>query len=292
LSRRIELRVGILVVVAIFMTTFWLLFLKEFKFKTATFPVGVSFQDVSGITEGAEVRILGVTKGKVDKVELRRNDVILILAIEEGTFISDDAGFYLQSDLVNPATIRIEQGSSGKALIAGDAVTGRESGGIAILMKQSTELISSLQRIAEHFDRLMADGRIDLLLGEFESSSRELRLMVDESRGKTSSILDRVDSLAVSLHAIASENREPMAAAIANVSSFAVHADSLTSQLAALTESLATISNQLESGEGSLGKAIADDQLYLSVTSTVASLDSLIAAIKENPKDFVSFSIF
>ncbi len=292
MGRKTEFRVGVLVVFAIALTTFWLLFLKEFKIRTATFPVHVSFGNVAGIKQGAEVDILGVTKGKVAGVDLQKQRVVLTLAIEEGTFISSDAKFFLQSDLVNPATIGIEQGSSETAIAEDANVMGSESGGIGQLMDQSSQLIASLQNIAAQLDAVTAGGRIENLLGEFESNSKELNLLVTESRGKATSILDRVDKLAATLEAIAAENRKPMADAIENVNRFAVNADSLTRQLGVLTEGLKTVSDRLEAGEGSLGKALTDDVLYNNVTNTVARLDSLLDAIKQNPKDFVSFSIF
>ena len=292
MNRKIELRVGVLVVFSILVTTFWLLFLKEFKFKTATYPVHVSFSDVGGIKPGAEVRILGVVKGKVEEVDLQRNDVVLTLAIEEDAFISRDAGFFLQSDMINPATIRVVQGAESIAITADAHVKGMESGGVGGLMSESSALIRSLNLLAERLDAVTANGRVEELVGEFESSSRELNLLLSESRGKAGEILARVDRLSTSLEEIAAENREPAKQVLVSLNRFALNADSLSTRLAGLIESMAAISGRIEAGEGSIGKAMADERLYENVVSTVARLDSLLDAVKRNPKDFVTFSIF
>jgi len=72
----------------------------------------------------------------------------------------------------------------------------------------------------------------------------------------------------------------------------AQRADSLATDLSRLTQSLNRISERLEAGEGTLGKALASPALHDSLLHTVGRLDALIAEIKANPKKFVSFSLF
>jgi hypothetical protein len=111
-----------LVILAIVATTTWLLFLKEFKFSVATFPLTVEFQQVAGIKAGAPVEILGVNRGKVRSVELMQDRVRVAIEIEQGTFIGEDARVLLVTDLFDPTSLRIVPGRD-------DGVARRQLGG-------------------------------------------------------------------------------------------------------------------------------------------------------------------
>jgi phospholipid/cholesterol/gamma-HCH transport system substrate-binding protein len=50
--------------------------------------------------------------------------------------------------------------------------------------------------------------------------------------------------------------------------------------------------SNLESGEGTLGKALKDDSLYNQLVSATVNLDSLITDFKKHPKKYVKLSIF
>jgi len=292
LNRNTELQVGILVLVAIVTTATWLLVLKEFKFKTATYPVHVSFHEVAGIKAGAGVSIHGVNKGKVGEVELQRDRVRLTLEIEEGTFISRDARFILQFDMINPASIRVEQGTSPEAIAAEAEIEGRQMVGLGAVLEGSTSLLGALHLLAARVDSLTASGRLDRLVEEFESGARGLRKWTDEGRGETKRVLKRIDSLASTLEETVAENRAPLGEAIEGVGRFSVRADSLAGELQLLAGSLRVSSARLEAGEGSLGRAIADEELYENLTRSIARVDSLVEEIRSNPKKYFSFSIF
>ena len=50
--------------------------------------------------------------------------------------------------------------------------------------------------------------------------------------------------------------------------------------------------NNLNEGQGSMGKLLNDDSLYYYLTQTAADLDSLFIDLRENPDRYVQFSVF
>ena len=49
---------------------------------------------------------------------------------------------------------------------------------------------------------------------------------------------------------------------------------------------------QIQNGNGTLGKLISDSLLYSDFRHSVASLDSLLADFKANPKKYINLRIF
>ena len=75
--------------------------------------------------------------------------------------------------------------------------------------------------------------------------------------------------------------------------------DSLQSSLAGairrsdtLLASASQLLQQMQAGEGSMGKLLQDDQLYHDFQTTVRALDSILAEVKQNPRRYFNFSIF
>jgi phospholipid/cholesterol/gamma-HCH transport system substrate-binding protein len=48
----------------------------------------------------------------------------------------------------------------------------------------------------------------------------------------------------------------------------------------------------LSTGEGTAGKLMTDDSLYVNLNSSLHSLDLLLQDMKDNPKKYVHFSLF
>jgi len=55
---------------------------------------------------------------------------------------------------------------------------------------------------------------------------------------------------------------------------------------------LKEISNKLKNGDGSLGKLMNDDQMYINLENATKELEELLSDIKLNPKRYVHFSIW
>lgn len=292
MRRNVELRVGALVIAAIVAGTIWLLFLKEFKFRTATFPVHVDFREVAGITVGAPVHILGVVRGKVDRIELRRDHVRLTLGIEEATFISQDARFVLQPDLINPTSVRIEQGTSAVAITPGTTLPGHQAAEMGQLLEEGTRLVVSLRSLSERMDSLAADARLDAMLTDMSAGAAEMRAWTSEGREETARVLARIEGLGTELEGLVAETRGPFGEALDGMNRFSTGADSLVQSLEVAARSLAAVGRRLEAGEGSLGRMLESDEFYVQINQTVAELDSLITDIRQNPKKFVHFSLF
>jgi phospholipid/cholesterol/gamma-HCH transport system substrate-binding protein len=290
--RNIELQVGSLVLVAIVAASFGLLFLKEFKFRTATWPVEVSFPEASGLSVGAPVLIRGVERGKVQSIRLERETVQVTLGIEEGTEISEDALFVIQPDMMGPTYVTVEQGSSGVVIEPGAQLTGVAHVELASLLENSAGLLVRMDRLTRRFDDLMSDGRLDTLAADISGGARELRLLAEVSRKTLPRSLEHLDLLTLELTTFIKETGPKLGSGLDRLNALSLQLETLSADLHDASGGLKYMSDQLESGQGTLGRLVAEDDLYVRLESTVIEVDSLIADIKANPRRYFNFELF
>jgi phospholipid/cholesterol/gamma-HCH transport system substrate-binding protein len=57
-------------------------------------------------------------------------------------------------------------------------------------------------------------------------------------------------------------------------------------------DEMSSILAKIDSGDGTLGKLMNDDSLYLELNRSASALDSLLLDVRKNPKRYVRFSLF
>jgi phospholipid/cholesterol/gamma-HCH transport system substrate-binding protein len=142
------------------------------------------------------------------------------------------------------------------------------------------------QDLTEVFDNLKNT------ISNLERTSSELNGILANNKGKLGSIFDNVNSISANLRA----NNEELTNAIQNASL-------ITDSLAQLNlsgtlrkvdqalQGVTKITQQINTGEGSLGKLIQSDSLHNEVVQASRSLDLLLNDMRVNPKRYLSFSI-
>lgn len=104
------------------------------------------------------------------------------------------------------------------------------------------------------------------------------------------SALDSVSAAAGSLRGIVDGNEGKVRDILADLSE--VSSQLGDAALGDMAASLSEILSSLAAGEGSMGKLLNDDSLYIKINSLVGDADSLITAIKSDPKKYVRISVF
>jgi len=66
----------------------------------------------------------------------------------------------------------------------------------------------------------------------------------------------------------------------------------LSSRLDTLSFTVHSLLTRLQSGQGTLGRALNEDSLYQNLLFATINLDSLLTDFKRNPKKYIHFSVF
>lgn len=160
------------------------------------------------------------------------------------------------------------------------------------VMEQIGDLAGSLDSVVSKLDRLLDSDSPANLLEDLSDISSSL-----------SASLNPGGALYESFHNLASftemlESQEDEIASMAgHLNSVSESLDSagiedIAKELKAASGAFTQLLEQVNSGEGNLGKLIYTDTLYMHLENLVADLDSLVVDLRENPQDYVRFSLF
>ena len=116
-----ETKLGIFTVLGLVLFGFSLYFLGGLSV-TKTYDVNIKFNDVSGLPVKAPVKLAGVEVGKVKKIKIEGEDVIVVTEIHDGVSIRQGAQFsVVMTGIIGSKYLKIVQGLPGAPLIAPNA---------------------------------------------------------------------------------------------------------------------------------------------------------------------------
>ncbi len=209
-ARSIEVKVGILILIALVILTGFLVLMGGLSFQP-TYKLSVDFDNPGGIQPGAPVKIAGVEVGKVKEVEFRgayqaapgakREPLIRVnISVEKRyqSAIHDNALFYVTSQgLLGEQYLAIDPGSPDRPVIADNAVVrGLDPPRLDLFLAEGNELLHTLTGF-------LRDNREDIK-ETLVSARRTLKGTGDFFEKNK----DRMDRIAANLEELSTETNE------------------------------------------------------------------------------------
>ncbi|MBD3286235.1 MCE family protein [candidate division WOR-3 bacterium] len=254
-ERRREIAAGIFLFFGLLILLFGISWLKDYWSLRKTYEVKVTFKDITSLRMSDPVDIAGVIKGKVTDVEIRDKDILVTLNIEEDMEIPVDSRISMRtrSIFTGERFIKVDLGES-------DSMARNYPGHVFEGMYIDDFSLEHLQRTLI---------RIEALLSQLEIEG--IQKVIEEGLG------DIFTEAKEGIEPIA-ERGEKMGEAI--------------DDLASASESLEELLARLEQGEGSLGKLLEDDTVYVNIKEASEELKLLIEDIRENPDRYINLKVF
>ena len=301
-----ELKVGFLALLAFLILYFGFNFLKGNDIFSSARIYYVEYENVDGLMVSNQVMINGIEVGKVKKVEIqpeKSNKILVTLRLSQDMVIPDKTVAVLSDGaLLGGKIIRLRL--EGKGNLAEDSfLKGETEVGLTTLLKER-----AIPVIA-NADSLLVSFR--LISTKFDNTGTYLNTLL-----KTSN--ETVSNLNGSVNGIVADNRANIAQISSNMkilsadlmetekqlrpllTKFNTVADSLQAlrigktlkEVDATVVSLKKIVQGLERGEGTAGKLIKNDSLYVGLNKTLVDLDKLLLDFRLQPKRYIGISVF
>ena len=308
---RNEYQIGIAVLVTFIVLILGINFLKGKTFFSGQKTYYAIYDDVTGMHESSYIYVNGMKAGHVVKISpmTRKNDKFLVeLSVDKNIDIPKDSRLTLFSaGLMSGQALRIDLGKSMAFLQAKDTIQGGIEKGLTDEIAPMGETLSSiLKRIDTLTNTLnrtideQAKQNIQLTLTNINQISQRLNnvaMNVDNLVSKDKDKLDRIVSNVESITRNLVDNNQAISNIISrfdNISSD-IEKQNIGSTLAKVKTSLESINsmlNKIEKGEGNIGMLLSDEGLYRNITSAAKDLDELILDLKKNPKKYIHVSVF
>jgi phospholipid/cholesterol/gamma-HCH transport system substrate-binding protein len=301
-----ELKVGFLALLAFLILYFGFNFLKGNDVFSSARIYYVEYDNVDGLMVSNQVMVNGIEVGKVKKVEIqpnKANKILVTLRFSQDIVIPDKTVAVLSDGaLLGGKIIRLRL--EGKGNLPEDSfLKGETEVGVTSLLKEraipvianADSLLVSFRQISDKFDHT-GTYLNTLLKTSNEAVSNingSVNGIVTDNRANVAQISANMKILSVDLMETEKQLR-PL------LTKFNTVADSLNAlkigktlkEVDATVVSLKKIVQGLERGEGTAGKLIKNDSLYLGLNKTLLDLDKLLLDFRLQPKRYIGISVF
>lgn len=260
MEKKFRIKVAIFTIIAIFLVIATYIWFTEFRLGLKRYYYEVIVDDASWLERGDIVTLLGVNKGRVEKIDIEKDKVIIKFFLD-GIRLREGAKIFVENQgFLGRKRLMIKQGK-GEELPSGTRIYGSRVPDLGDLVREGGELLDTIKKILNKVDKIASNvekgiqevkNNIVFLSSDLEKTSRSLRETIKKG--------EEVEEVIKNLNEI--------------------------------TYNLKKISDYLENEEGSLGKIIKDKSIYNKIDSTLSSLNSLLKDINKNPKKYFKFSIF
>lgn len=243
-----ETKVGIFVLVGSILFGTAIFLLGDYSFQRF-YPVYAEFADVAGLPDKATVKLSGVEVGKIKKIYLKDDKVIVQLAVREGVKIYRDSKFLVGStSMIGSKFLEVDQGTPASGVLEAGATVRGET--VQPLDRAVAAAVASLES-------LIKDVRGDGTLGE------NLNDILKNLKDVTANVNDLV------------ANGQPHAEKAME------RLDSITAKLDAMLTKTDMIVDKINKGEGVAGALVSDQKMKDNVTATLSNLRDASASAKD-----------
>jgi phospholipid/cholesterol/gamma-HCH transport system substrate-binding protein len=304
-----EAKIGILVAVSLLILFAGFYFLKGANLFSGEHEYYAYYDDVQGLQPAAAVQVKGLAVGRVSGIELNGNEKVKVtIAVKKDIKVYKGSILKLiSSDLLGSKVISIELGAGPDEVADESTLPATKEGGLIDgLSSELTPLIQDVRHVVATLDTVLAGvngmlspetrarlessvASLDVTMKNFSQVSQKLNGESDEMAG----IIRNANSITNNL----AQNNQKISNIINNT-------DAITNQLsqAPVQQTIRDLSvtmNQLQgiidkinNNQGSLGMLVNDKQLYENLSSSLKTLNSLMADVNAHPSRYINVTIF
>lgn len=301
-----ELKVGFLALIAFLILYFGFNFLKGNDVFSSARIYYVEYENVDGLMVSNQVMVNGIEVGKVKKVEIqpsKGNKILVTLRFSQDIVIPDKTVAVLSDGaLLGGKIIRLRL--EGKGNLPEDSfLKGETEVGVTALLKEraipvianADSLLVSFRQISNKFDH--TGTYLNTLLKTSNETVSNINGSVD---GIVTDNRANIAQISANMKTLSSDLMETEKQLRPLLTKFNTVADSLNAlkigktlkEVDATVLSLKKIVQGIERGEGSAGKLIKNDSLYLGLNKTLVDLDKLLLDFRLQPKRYIGISVF
>ena len=299
-----EFKVGTLAVTSIVILYFGFNFLKGIDLFKKTNDYYALYENIDGLTVSNPVIINGLSVGRVSNIKILQNKdnlVVVEVSIESGLLLKiGTVARLVNTDFLGSKAIELILSDSGTISYAdGDTLKSEVDAGITEFLKQSAGPVAAnigttISRINAILESFQGNGdKINATLANIEKMTENMNRNLPFMETKYYDLMDGLKENSKELNEVLIALKPVLnnAAQITDSLKTLELAQTLDKTQLMLDNLNATLAN-LNEGNGTMGKLMHDDSLYIYLSHTARDLDKLFVDLEANPGRYVQFSMF
>lgn len=296
-----EVKTAILVIGAILVFIWGYSFLKGKDLFNSYKTYYVVYDNVEGLSPSAPVTLNGLVIGKVTAIAPEKKGHLLVtMQIENNDFsISKTSNAVLYDpSLVGGKQIAIHPDFENETPAEdGDYFTsGVEPGMLSVMSDKLVPLQNKVEATVVSADSLLRNVN-EILDSDSKASLRDAIKNLSNTMRDISATTRSVNKMLAKNEKNIDGTFENMNKAATNIAQItdSINAEDLSKAVRQLENTMGNVDNllaDLQSGKGTMGKLLKDEEMYDNLNGASKELKELLADMKNNPKRYVHFSIF
>jgi len=299
-----EFKVGLLAIVSITILYFGFNFLKGIDLFKETNNYYALYENIDGLTASNPVIINGLSVGRVSNIQIlqkKGNLVSVEMSIDSKIDLNEGTvARLINTDFLGSKAIElILDGSSQVIYDDGDTLKSEVDAGITEFLKQSAG------PVADNIGTTIT--RINAILESFQGNSEKINATLANIEKMTENVTRNLPFMEEKYYVLMdnlSKNSQELNEVLIALKPVLANAAQVTDSLKTLElsktlgktqlmlDNLNTNLVSLKEGNGTMGKLLHDDSLYVYLSHTARDLDRLLVDFQENPNRYVQFSMF
>ncbi len=287
--------VGIVIFIALIILVAGVLWLKEMSFTRQMVTYTALFPNIGGLQKGDPVSANGVKKGVVSQIYLRKSEVAVEFKIDAEVLFTDSSRVTVKNvGLMGERKIEISLSPQGskhlpdteekQIFIKGffDSGIAEAIGMLGDLMHDASGLLDTVEYI---IGETIGDDEFITFFDNAVDRLDTITIMVDSllahNDQKINRIVQDVKVTTGNLRGIVQENRKPLSNIVTNAEDLTIDAKELVTELDTIINSVEHVISKIDTGNGTVGQLINNDQLIGELKQTLTNLDILLANAEE-----------
>lgn len=281
-------KIGAFFLIVLVVTAILIMRIEDLHFgknaRTAT--AEVQFKDVAGLDDKSSVRIAGVRVGKIDGIKLLPDGTAVAkIALDKDVELREGAFGQIRSlGMLGDKYVELYPGrADGAKLPEGVRLAGGAPTGLDDLTKLAGEIgkdVKSLTgALANTLGGKTGEEKINRIVDNIGRVADALRAMVETNRGNVDVTMANLKEFSSDIREtlarvdrILAENRGGVKGSVSNI-------EEVTAKLKTTTDNLNSITTKIDSGKGTIGKLLNDDETHKNLNEALQSVKAGVESL-------------
>ena len=222
--------------------------------------VTTRLDSASGLLKDSPVKVLGVTKGKVEKLEIVNDKAKVYMRLPKETVLPEDSLVYVKSEgLLGEKHIEIKPGSPDKPSIKhmGELLQGTPPADLDQLFSEMTEVARGIKNLTQ-----VITQPVESIEGtkEKKGAIRSIIINLEKTSESLKNLAERVDKGEGTLGKLFTD-------------------EAMYNELKATLTDISAAIKTFSSSEGTLGKLLSDEEVYNTIKEITARINIILKKI-------------
>ena len=297
-----ELKIGIVIIVALVVAFFGFRFMNDEPLLSSVNLLNTKFDNVDGLLKGSAVTMNGFKVGSVRNLTfLPEKDSILVeISITEPVPIPIGSIAQLAApDLLGATSIQIVRSKNKEMIEWGSNIKGEQTIGLlssfsdqgAALADTVNVTLTELNKFIRGVNKIEegTSNQIEATVDNFKEVSDVVEKIINSRKSDIDSLIIATNNTLQNISELSDSSTADLESLIVNLEQFSNDLEILSTNLEESTSSLKSILEKMDSGEGTIGLMLNNPSLYNNLDSLTYNLNDLILKIQDNPGDYLKY---